>query len=72
MSGKILLAVSDNGANVTKPMKDLGWKHFGCYAHTLNLAVQDALSATQEMIDLVSKGKPLLDISKDLCKPEKS
>lgn len=38
-------------------MIDLGWKHFGCYAHTLNLAVQGGLSATEELIRLINKVK---------------
>lgn len=40
---KVILAVSDNGANIKKALLNLGWKHFGCYAHTLNLAVTSAI-----------------------------
>ncbi|CAF4948123.1 unnamed protein product [Pieris macdunnoughi] len=41
---KVLLVVSDNGANIKNAILQLEWRHFGCYAHTLNLAVQKVLS----------------------------
>ncbi|CAG9840716.1 unnamed protein product [Diabrotica balteata] len=35
----------DNAANIKKAIQvELGWKFFGCFAHTLNLIVQDALA----------------------------
>lgn len=44
INGKVNFMVSDNGANVAKAVKEiLGLKHFGCFAHTLNLIVEDAL-----------------------------
>lgn len=57
---KVILAVSDNGANIKKALEnDLGLKHFGCYAHTLNLAVQEALS-TPEITDLIERLKQVV------------
>lgn len=45
----ILLGISDNAANIKKAIStDLKWKHFGCYALTLNLIVGDALKLIQE------------------------
>lgn len=45
----ILLGISDNAANIKKAIStDLKWRHFGCYAHTLNLIVDDALKLIQE------------------------
>lgn len=37
----ILLAVSDNAANMTGTIADLQLRHLGCYAHKLNLTAND-------------------------------
>ncbi|XP_025829087.1 LOW QUALITY PROTEIN: uncharacterized protein LOC112904078 [Agrilus planipennis] len=53
---KINFAVTDNAANVVKAIKDLDdldFKHFGCYAHTLNLIVEDALKPLKPLVDKV-------------------
>lgn len=53
----ILLGISDNAANIKKAIAtNLKWRHFGCYAHTLNLIVGDALKLIQEgTLNKVSK-----------------
>ncbi|CAG9840757.1 unnamed protein product [Diabrotica balteata] len=53
----ILLGISDNAANIKKAISsDLNWRHFGCYAHTLNLIMGDALKLIQEVtLNKVSK-----------------
>lgn len=54
LSNKVLIVVSDNAANITGAIvNELGWKHFGCYAHSLNLIVQNALSIVKETRDKV-------------------
>ncbi|CAH0717085.1 unnamed protein product, partial [Brenthis ino] len=63
---KVLLAVSDNGANIKSAIAQLEWKHFGCYAHTLNLAVQKVLAWNklkkyQEQANKVVK-RPIQDV----------
>ncbi|CAG9129863.1 unnamed protein product [Plutella xylostella] len=55
LTGKVNFVVSDNAANVVKGVKDSGWKHFGCFAHTLNLVVEDAIKPCREKIDKVKK-----------------
>lgn len=51
---KIILAVSDNANNIKSAItNELGWKFFGCFAHTLNLTVQDALSLETDVIQKV-------------------
>lgn len=40
---KIVFAVSDNAYNIQNALGQLKFKHFGCFAHTLNLIVQSAL-----------------------------
>jgi hypothetical protein len=52
----ILLAISDNAANIKKAIStDLKWRHFGCYAHTLNLIVGNSLKSLQATLGKVSK-----------------
>lgn len=41
---KINLFVTDNAANMIGDAEILGWDHFGCYAHKLNLVMLDALN----------------------------
>lgn len=43
VTNKVLIGISDNAPNIVNAIKLLGWKHFPCYAHTLNLVVQDGL-----------------------------
>lgn len=51
LSDKILLVVSDNAANITCAVKErLKWKHWGCFGHTLNLIVKDALKVVEQLI----------------------
>lgn len=40
---KKILAVSDNANNIKSALNSLKVKSLGCFAHTLNLIVQDAL-----------------------------
>lgn len=32
---------TDNAANMVKTILNLGWKHYGCFGHTLNLVMQN-------------------------------
>lgn len=51
---KILIVISDNAANIKKAIKeDLKLKHFGCFAHTINLIAQDALTYGCDILDKV-------------------
>ncbi|CAK1599122.1 unnamed protein product [Parnassius mnemosyne] len=53
VTNKINFIVSDNAANVKKAIADIGWKHYGCYGHTLNLIVEDALNLVKASLDKV-------------------
>lgn len=54
LTGKILIIISDNAANIKKAIKeDLKYKHFGCYAHTLNLIAKDALELALPVVEKV-------------------
>ncbi|CAH1113897.1 unnamed protein product [Psylliodes chrysocephalus] len=56
LENKILLAVTDNAANITKAIKDnLKRKHLGCYAHTINLIAKDAITVVEDLIAKIRK-----------------
>lgn len=54
LDGKILMIISDNAANICKAIKELlKIKHFGWYAHTINLIAQDALKQVSKILENV-------------------
>lgn len=55
LTGKINFVVTDNAANIQRSLTDLRWKHYGCYAHTLNLIVQDAIKNVETNITKLKK-----------------
>jgi len=52
---KIILAVSDNANNIKSALNSLKVKSLGCFAHTFNLIVQDALKLQLCLIDKINK-----------------
>jgi len=50
---KICFAVSDNANNIKSALFKLELKHFGCFAHTLNLIVQGALKIEFNLIEKI-------------------
>lgn len=52
---KINFVVSDNAANIQKAISEIGWKHYGCYGHTLNLIVQDAIKKLAINLEKIKK-----------------
>ncbi|KAL4153704.1 hypothetical protein QTP88_001537 [Uroleucon formosanum] len=50
---KICFAVSDNANNIQNALSNLKIKHFGCFAHTLNLIVQGALKIESNLIEKI-------------------
>lgn len=57
MYNKIKFSVSDNAYNIKNALTTLGFKHMGCFAHTMNLIVQSALTLEE---DLLSKVKTIV------------
>lgn len=49
LSHKVLAVVTDTYNIVGAIVNELKWKHFGYFAHTLNLIVQDALKVTKQL-----------------------
>ena len=53
---KVIFAVSDNSSAIVKALEDiLQWKHYGCYAHKLNLIVQNAVLKMEKTLSNVKK-----------------
>ena len=50
---KVNCIVSDNAANIVAAVRLTGWKHLPCFAHTLNLIVQDSLKEIKCIQDKV-------------------
>lgn len=54
VTDKVLIVVSDNAANIKGAVvNELKWKHFGCYAHTINLIVEDALEPVRPLLSKI-------------------
>lgn len=49
ISEKIVCVVTDNAANMIAAVRATGWKNETCFAHSLNLAVKDALEFNNEL-----------------------
>ncbi|XP_037922928.1 E3 SUMO-protein ligase ZBED1-like [Hermetia illucens] len=56
LEGKVNYAISDNATNITKALADiLSLKHYGCYAHSLNLIIQRALKELEPTLEKIKK-----------------
>ena len=60
IADKVVALVTDNAANVVAAARITGWKHIPCFAHTLNLIVQAAISADTVLADLKKKCKDIV------------
>lgn len=47
--------MTDNSENMITAVHKAGWKHYPCFAHTLNLVVKDSLKAVPEVVQVVEK-----------------
>lgn len=71
IEGKIFLAVSDNANNIKNAItKDLGLKHLGCFAHTLNLIVNDSLKV-EAIMEIINKIKTIVSHFRRSCSANK-
>ena len=57
---KIVCTVTDNAANCVAAVRLLNWRHLPCFAHTLNLIVQDAIKADAVVADAQKKCKAVV------------
>lgn len=66
---KINFAVSDNAPNVCNAVQtQLSWKHYGCFAHTLNLIVKDAFITLEKIRRVVAHFKRSTQAAEKLMK----
>ncbi|XP_051996488.1 E3 SUMO-protein ligase ZBED1-like [Xyrauchen texanus] len=55
LTDKVMAVVTDNGANMVAAVHKAGWRHYPCFAHTLNLVVKDSLKAVPEVVPILGK-----------------
>ncbi|XP_021203082.2 zinc finger BED domain-containing protein 4 [Bombyx mori] len=60
LTNKINFVITDNAANIQRAISNIGWKHYGCYGHTLNLIVQNAISNDETLQNLLEKVKKIV------------
>lgn len=53
LENNIAACTTDNAHNIINAVSLCGWRHVGCFAHSLNLAVQTALKSISETRDKV-------------------
>ena len=57
---KVLLVICDNASNMIKELTDSGLPHYGCFAHTLQLVIHDAIFAQRVVIDLLTTSRSIV------------
>ena len=57
---KVVALVTDNAANIVAAARITGWKPVPCFAHTLNLIVQHAISADERLARLKKQCKDVV------------
>lgn len=55
ITAKVVCVITDNASNIVAAIRLNGWKHLPCFAHTLNLVVQDSLKADTELAGIQKK-----------------
>ena len=68
ISEKLVASVTDNGANMVAGIRLNGWKHLPCFAHTLNLVVQDAIRSDSKVSAIKEKCKKIVAYFHRSCK----
>ena len=48
------MVLRDNGANMVKALNDAGLPHYGCFAHTLQLVINDGVLSQRAVNDLLA------------------
>ena len=65
---KISCIVTDSAANMLAAARITGWRHLPCFAHTLNLIVQEATEKDTELSDLRRKCRSIVTYFKQSVK----
>ncbi|XP_053568415.1 E3 SUMO-protein ligase ZBED1-like [Bombina bombina] len=53
ITNKVVACVSDNASNIKAAIRQTGWNHVACFAHTLNLIVRESLKHIMETVTKV-------------------
>lgn len=55
IANKVTGIVTDNASNMKLAIRLGGWRHWGCFAHSLNLATQNGLEEIREVVGKIKK-----------------
>ena len=55
VADKICCIITDNAANMMAASRLTQWRHIPCFAHTLNLILQEATENNEELVELRRK-----------------
>lgn len=68
ITNKEVAVVTDNAANIVAAVCLNGWKHIPCFAHTLNLVVQNSVSADPVLSSIQTKCRNIVTYFHRSCK----
>lgn len=57
---RVHVVITDNASNMTKAMRDASLPQFGCFAHSLQLAINDGLLSQRAVIDTIAVCKSIV------------
>ncbi len=57
---KVVCVITDNASNIVAAVRLNGWKHLPCFAHTLNLVVQNSLDGDTQLAGIQKKCRDLV------------
>jgi len=55
-----ILVITDNASNMAKAMLDASLVHVGCFAHSLQLAINDGLLSKRAVKDIIGMRKNIV------------
>ena len=60
---KVVCVVTDNASNMTAAIAQTGWRHLPCFAHTLNLVVQESIKSDDELLHIQYRCKDVVSLT---------
>ena len=60
LNNNVVCVVTDNASNMVSAISKTGWRHLPCFAHTLNLIVQDSIKKNAELTEIQHKCKEIV------------
>jgi len=60
ITNKVAAIVMDNASNMVAAVRNTGWTHIHCFAHTLNLVVQEAIKIDPTLLLVKKKCKDIV------------